>query len=65
MAEGSMSSAAQRHEPPPPQDLDAEEHVLGAMMMSSGAIAAVRAVLGTDGRAFYRESHAVLYRAIA
>jgi replicative DNA helicase len=47
----------------PPQNLDAEESVLGAMMLSTGAIAAVSEVLSGDGREFYRESHAKIYRA--
>jgi replicative DNA helicase len=47
----------------PPQDLDAEESVLGAMMLSPGAIAAVSEILSSDGREFYRESHAKMYRA--
>jgi replicative DNA helicase len=47
----------------PPQNLDAEESVLGAMMLSTGAIAAVSEVLSGDGREFYRESHAKVYRA--
>jgi replicative DNA helicase len=46
----------------PPQNLDAEESVLGAMMLSPGAIAAVSEVLSPDGREFYRESHAKIYR---
>jgi replicative DNA helicase len=49
--------------PVPPQNLDAEESVLGAMMLSAGAIAAVSEVLSGDGREFYRESHARIYRA--
>jgi len=47
----------------PPQNLDAEESVLGAMMLAPGAIAAVSEVLSSDGREFYRESHAKIYRA--
>ena len=47
----------------PPQNLDAEESVLGAMMLSPGAIAVVSEVLSSDGREFYRESHAKIYRA--
>jgi replicative DNA helicase len=47
----------------PPQNLDAEESVLGAMMISPGAIAAVSEILSSDGREFYRESHAKAYRA--
>jgi replicative DNA helicase len=47
----------------PPQNLDAEESVLGAMMLSPAAIAAVSEVLSPDGREYYRESHAKVYRA--
>ncbi len=50
-----------RAAPVPPQNLDAEEHVLGAMMLSPGAIGAVSEVL--DAGDFYRESHAKIYRA--
>src|SRR5215470_13420665 len=45
----------------PPQNLEAEESVLGAMMISPGAIAAVSEIL--DAGDFYRESHAKIYRA--
>ena len=47
--------------PVPPQNLEAEESVLGAMMLSPGAIGAVSEVL--DASDFYRESHAKVYRA--
>jgi replicative DNA helicase len=47
--------------PVPPQSIDAEEAVLGAMMLSPAAIAAVSEVL--DASDFYRESHATIYRA--
>jgi replicative DNA helicase len=47
--------------PVPPQNLDAEESVLGAMMLSPGAIGAVSEVLSAAD--FYRESHAKIYRA--
>jgi replicative DNA helicase len=47
--------------PVPPQNLDAEESVLGAMLLSPGAIGAVSEVL--DASDFYRESHAKIYRA--
>jgi replicative DNA helicase len=47
----------------PPQNLDAEESVLGAMMLTPGAIAAVTDVLSAEGHEFYRESHARVYRA--
>src|SRR3569833_1130410 len=45
----------------PPQHLEAEESVLGAMMLSPGAIGAVSEIL--DAGDFYRESHAKIYRA--
>src|ERR1700756_5981112 len=47
--------------PVPPQNLEAEESVLGAMMISPGAIAAVSEIV--DAGDFYRESHAKIYRA--
>ena len=47
--------------PVPPQNLDAEESVLGAMLLSPGAIGAVSEIL--DAGDFYRESHAIIYRA--
>src|SRR5256714_11137392 len=45
----------------PPQNLEAEESVLGAMMIAPGAIAAVSEIL--DAGDFYRESHGRIYRA--
>jgi replicative DNA helicase len=45
----------------PPQSIDAEEAVLGAMMLSPASIAAVSEFL--EASDFYRESHATLYRA--
>jgi replicative DNA helicase len=47
--------------PVPPQNLEAEESVLGAMMLSPGAIGAVSEIV--DAGDFYRESHAKIYRA--
>ncbi len=47
--------------PVPPQNLDAEESVLGAMMLSPMAIGAVSEIL--DRADFYRESHAKIYHA--
>jgi replicative DNA helicase len=47
--------------PVPPQSIDAEEAVLGAMLLSPGAIAAVSEVV--DQSDFYRESHGRIYRA--
>ena len=48
--------------PLPPQDIGAEESVLGAMMLSPKAVEAVSEIL--DGREFYYDSHAKIYRAI-
>jgi len=56
-------ATAVQQAPVPPQNLDAEESVLGAMMLSPGAIAAVSEVLETHGAEFYRESNAKIYRA--
>jgi replicative DNA helicase len=47
--------------PVPPQNLEAEESVLGAMMLSPGAIGTAGEIL--DASDFYRESHAKIYRA--
>jgi replicative DNA helicase len=57
------TAEATERAPVPPQNLDAEESVLGAMMLSAGAIAAVSEVLSGDGGEFYRESHGRIYRA--
>jgi len=54
-------ASSTQNAPVPPQNLDAEESVLGAMMLSPGAIGAVSEVL--DAGDFYRESHAKIYRA--
>src|SRR5204863_710767 len=47
--------------PLPPQNLEAEESVLGAMMLAPGAIGAVSEALSASD--FYRESHGTIYRA--
>ena len=47
--------------PLPPQNLDAEESVLGAIMLSESAIEATSNVI--DAGDFYRESHSKIYRA--
>jgi replicative DNA helicase len=47
--------------PVPPQNLEAEESVLGAMLLSPGAIGAVSEIL--DAGDFYRESHGKIFRA--
>lgn len=46
----------------PPQNLEAEESVLGAMLISPAAIDNVSDIL--DGSDFYRESHATIYKTI-
>ncbi len=47
--------------PTPPQNLEAEDAVLGAMMISPGAIGAVSEVLNAGD--FYKESNGIIYRA--
>jgi replicative DNA helicase len=56
-----MVPAGQAVAPLPPQNLDAEESVLGAMMLSESAIEAASTAL--DAGDFYRESHSRIYRA--
>ncbi len=46
----------------PPQDLDAEQSVLGAMMLNENAVDVVTEIVRPND--FYRESHAVVYTAI-
>lgn len=46
----------------PPFNLDAEESVLGAMMLSEHAVEACMDVL--EGREFYRPTHGAIFRAI-
>ncbi len=50
--------------PIPPQNLDAEESVLGAMMLSPLAIGAVTESTNINAADFYRESHGHIYKAI-
>ena len=45
----------------PPQNLEAEESVLGAMLLSATAVGTVSEILSAAD--FYRESHAKIYRA--
>lgn len=48
----------------PPQNLEAEESIIGAMMISASAINTAIDVLGPNGAGmFYRESHSRIYRA--
>ena len=46
----------------PPHDLDAEQSVLGAMLVNPNAIAAVTELLSSED--FYRDTHRLIYRAI-
>ena len=56
-----MSAPVAPVAPVPPQNLEAEESVLGAMLLSPGAIGAVSEIL--DAGDFYRASHGTIYRA--
>jgi replicative DNA helicase len=46
----------------PPQNVEAEESVLGAMLLSATAVGTVTEIL--DAADFYRERHALIYRAM-
>ncbi len=59
-----MPAQALATAPIPPQNLDAEESVLGAMMLSPLAIGAVTESSGLGAGDFYRESHGHIFRAI-
>ena len=48
----------------PPQNLEAEESVLGAMMVSESALVSVIVDVHLGDDDFYRERHRVIYRAI-
>jgi replicative DNA helicase len=48
----------------PPQNLEAEESVLGAMMVSEGSIAPVMLDVRLKDEDFYRERHRLVFRAI-
>ena len=50
--------------PVPPQNIEAEESVLGAMLIAEGAIAPVVVDLHLRAGDFYRESHRAIFRAI-
>src|SRR3954449_13422474 len=49
----------------PPQNLEAEGSVLGAMMVSEGAIAPVILDVRLHDEDFYRERHRIVFRAVA
>jgi replicative DNA helicase len=57
-----MATAETAHVPP--QNLEAEESVLGAMMVSEGAIAPVVLDVRLGEEDFYRERHRIVFRAI-
>ena len=59
-----MPAQALATAPVPPQNLDAEESVLGAMMLSPLAIGAVTESTNLSAGDFYRESHGHVYKAI-
>src|SRR3954463_7367921 len=61
MAVSAHASPSMGVAPLPPQNLEAEEYVLGAMMLSNAAIEAVSDMI--DAGDFYRESHSKIYRA--
>jgi replicative DNA helicase len=48
----------------PPQNIEAEESVLGAMLVGEGAIAQVLVEVRLRADDFYRESHRAIFRAI-
>ncbi|WP_055493974.1 replicative DNA helicase [Streptomyces sp. TP-A0356] len=59
---GSWDGSGPSFERVPPQDLDAEQSVLGGMLLSKDAIADVVEVL--KGHDFYRPAHETIYQAI-
>src|SRR6201999_293218 len=59
---GQWESGGTSFERVPPQDLDAEQSVLGGMLLSKDAIADVVEVL--KGADFYRPAHETIYSAI-
>lgn len=59
-----MSTVVQafdRHDQLPPHSIEAEQSVLGSMLLSSEAIMDVSEIL--DPEDFYKEAHAIIYRA--
>ena len=57
-----MSSTVQRLERVPPQNLEAEQGVLGSMLLDRDAIA--RAIEGLRADDFYRDAHRVIFQAM-
>ena len=60
--DGEQMAQTQTHVPP--QNLEAEASVLGAMMVSEGAIAPVILDVRLHDEDFYRERHRIVFRAI-
>src|SRR4051794_10848846 len=56
--------AARAGVPVPPQNIEAEESVLGAMLLAEPAVAAVTIDVRLDPDDFYRDSHRAIYEAI-
>ncbi|MGQ9536316.1 MAG: replicative DNA helicase [Actinomycetota bacterium] len=59
-----MSTVVQafdRHDQLPPHSLEAEQSVLGSMLLSADAVMEVSEIL--DPEDFYKEAHAIIYRA--
>ena len=48
----------------PPQSLEAEQAILGCALYSSNTIPVIAEVLGQSGRAFYRESHKIIWETL-
>jgi replicative DNA helicase len=61
-SEDHQMATAQTHVPP--QNLEAEGSVLGAMMVAEGAIAPVILDVRLNAEDFYRERHRIVFRAI-
>lgn len=59
-----LASRASGAAPAPPQNLDAERSVLGAMLVASKALHAVRVETGLVADHFYLDSHRDIFRAI-
>ncbi len=53
--------AFDRHDQLPPHSIEAEQSVLGSMLLSPEAVLEVSEILGPED--FYKEAHAIIYRA--
>ena len=62
LPQNSIAQAFSEHGKVPPQAVDLEEAVLGALMLEQNALTAVIDIL--DAAVFYKESHQVIYAAI-